>query len=489
MGELRRQLQTLRMNQPQSTQAVVELENSIADLVSSQISQVGAAQRRLLKEAYAVFAERTYPPPNDTSLALHTRLAANLYHVVLAQLVLTDELYGLGLEALGVEDLKRGRSSGNLPSVRSSLRSWIVTVRLAGLQDRFNNAVRLDDLQGAKALADRFCYAFKRRVLSDLGFAGVPDAAELADLLCLSESRFDLTYLLPASYGANQADVEERLAELFEAGWYDVVNQPYMPDRDGEARYALYDVLANDLRGAPDDFKPERCGLAQGLQVMLPAFGVVAIDPAAVTQMPFEEHFGRHVLAAYQKAQEQALPGSVPKSLWETLNTAPAASGVDITLCSHCQAVPAWVELTGLAYGLHDQPGVVELQKLFHGSRTEPEYLCQACAAQRALAHGVTAVPSLAQMIRGEIQPDGSIELAIGDALAADGRIRLRLPPLMQQRAAITAEDGLIDLGAAFIRVHRSGADLLDRFPGIAYAAEPQQQRRDDHPAPDFGHL
>ena len=473
LAELRAQLEARRVTLKPGDGRIVEVENAIADLVFTCLGQTSAPQRRLLREAYAVFAERTYPHPNDTSLAWHTRLVANLFHILLTQLTPTDELSDLGLETMSPEDQKRWRAETGLTSLHPRLRSWMVTIRFAGLQDRFESAVRLDDLNGAKALADRLRYALKRRILADLDLADVAGADELADLLYLSESPFTLTYLLPASYAGDSSELQERLTACYDASCYDVVSQSYRPESDGNASFSLFDVLASDLRDAPRDLQPDRAVLAQSLLVMQPAFGIARVDPTAVKKTPFEEHFGIHLLDAYQQAQQQSTPGSMPRSAFDAFTAAPEPADATVVPCSHCQSFPAWTELTDMAYGRNGRAAVPLLLKFFHGTETQPEELCQGCVAQRALAHGVTETPALAQMIRGTVQPDGGVvDLTFDDLRTPAGKVRLALPPLLQRRANLTADDGLADLSAAFVRVRRGAPDPLDRFPAVGYAAD-----------------
>lgn len=448
----------------------------VFERILARVRSLSAEQRDLLGQVYTAFPERTYPPPNDTGLAAHTRLTANLYHLALAQLPAGHGLAGLGLELMGDDEIRWWTAYKNRARTVSEalkhLSCDVATVRLAGLEERFVSAVRLDDLQGVKQLADRMRYAFKRQMLASLGFAGAPDADRLADVLCLSESRFAMTYLLPADYARDEDEMRERLHGLYDAAWQDVASKPYGKPEGGWAP-SLLETLAGDLGEARAMLRPDAERLVRGLQVMLPAFGVARVDTADLAGESLEERFGQRLVEGYGKALREASPGSLGREAWQATTLGNWTPQLDEAICDRCQGAPAWTALGDQAYGRNGQPANPTLEKFFHGFREEQEELCEACAAQRSLAHGVTQAEALATMIWGEVAPDGSVKLDFGPVLGADGTTQVALPPLLHRKDAVRPDETMVDLNACYIRRRRDGGDdLLERFPTVAYAAD-----------------
>lgn len=453
-------------------------DQRVFERILARVSGLSAAQRTLLDKSYAAFPERTYPPPNDTGLASHTRLTANLYHLALAQLPAEHALAGLGLEKMADDEVTRwtaGEREQTVAEALAHLKCDVVVIRLAGLEERFASAVRLDDLQGAKQLADRMRYALKRQMLGSLGFVGLKDADRdlLADVLCLSESRFALTYLLPVEPAEGEDALLERLQGLYDAAWQDVVSKPY-PRPEGGRALSLLEVLVHDLGDAQASLQPDPEKLVRSLQVMTPGFGVARVATADLTGEALKERFGQRLVAAYGKALRGASSGPLGQETWRTTTLANWLPDKAAVICDRCQGAPAWTALGDHAYGRNGHAANPTLEKFFHGFREEQEELCEACAAQRALAHGVTQAGALAAMIRGEAAADGSIKLHFADVVDAEGKdLRLARPPLLHQKQAVKPDESMVDLNACYIRRRRGdGDDPLERFPTVAYAAD-----------------
>lgn len=382
----------------------------------------------------------------------------------------------------------------------------VVTIRLSGIEERFLSAVRLDDLQGAKLLADRVRYALKQRICGDLfGFGALPamescDGQTLADLLCLSEDRFSLTYLVPAACG-DEARLLQRLYELYQRSLEDVVDRdgpPIAADKgEGKATTApLLVYLAADIGRTLDDagvadpsirgaLMPSREELLAGLRVILPAIGMAPVTIVAPPQGQIKpETIGQALVLAYQIARKAAESGQAPLAAAEALAATLMKEEVKeetkekkekMVVCSVSGVSPAWTMLADYAYGRNGKPHIELLQQYFHTSRVEQEELSQATVALRALAQGVAEAPLLKQFVATTALPDAKGSYPLRYQAASVGAGRLALPPFLEQKGAIKRGDGLVDLNAAYVRVRREGAvdgDPLIRFPSVSYGAD-----------------
>lgn len=475
-------------------------EDAIAESFKSFISQINSEQIIAVDSAYRVFAERTYPTANDTFLASHTKLAANLYNLFLSNLPIGHQLNGDGLEQW-LQDRtqlnfwlgRKPRTSINLLNdILPLLSTYVCQIRLTGLDAYFTNAVRLDDLQGAKLLADRIRYMLKRQMCTAFGLGDQAeeaafDGTKLADLLCISESRFTLTYLMPASLVQQQEELPGLLYECYRKALLDVVTKEYPPARQVEQRspQPLLDFLRSDIRrslardvnGKQVDLQPNATELLEGLELFLPTFAFAYVDGTPDTSTQLEEGYGKKVVIAYQQVQED--PGLMPATIQTQLQQM-AAVEETIALCTSTGAARAWQALSNHAYG---RPGHTEVQQLleyFHdfraGAVEEPEEISQVVTAMRGLAHGVAQEEALKQMVKCEVADpclsDKSDQLTLKYQDAADPK--LPLPPLLQRTGEIPQNGKLVDLNAAYIRTRsdEDAADPLIRFPSVTYAAD-----------------
>lgn len=456
-------------------------------------------QQELLTQSYPIFAERTYPHANDTGLAAHTKLAANLYHLLLQNLDMQAELANGTVDRVEAGRLAEWLNPKVIPmEVPSLLACSTVTIRLAGLEDRFLNAVRLDDLQGAKLLADRVRAALKQRICQDLfGFGELSglqsvDGHTLADLLCLSEDRFGLTYLAPAICG----DEQKLLAALFELYAHaleDVVDLPATSGAstkgEGLATTApLLGYLIADIRRTLEDaniadpairqaLTPSREELLTGLRVLLPAVAIAPVVIPSANSALKPEDIGVALVTAYQMARKVAQQGQAPPAAALALLEANGAAETEgVVICSASNASPAWTILADYAYGRNGKQLIEALQQYFHDFRAEQEELSQASVALRALAHGVAEAPLLRQFVHAKAPtPDAKGNYPLVYQAAQVGQQALALPPFLERRGEISRHSGLVDLNGAYVRVRREGAvngDPLIRFPSVSYAAD-----------------
>lgn len=478
---------------------------ALYEQLASAMRAMTPDQAERLAAAYSVFGERTYPHPNDTSLKLHTKLAANLYHLLLTNMPDASPLAGLGLETMTSAETGPWYDADNAQVQTQCLRALlgmmggsVVTIRLAGIEDRFRSAVRLDDLQGAKLLADRVRHAFKRRMCRSLGFdtasaSTAADGLTLPDLLCLSESRFSLTYLLPQAYVRGDRPLLKRLYELYDASLYDTVTDPASVPPGGRSDLPLLGHLTADIARVLDDagetlvLKPTAEGILEGLRAMTPAFGIGDVQ-ADAERAGREEDFGKALVAAYAASQRAVESGGMSDDIWRVVQLMDEAAEDDEPICSSTGAAPAWTELSDHAYG-RKEPKVEGLQQYFHAFRAEGEELSQACVAMRALAQGLTQVEALDELITGAFEAEtGAVKLKYGGQSSGKAPV----PPLLQPRPRIRRSDGLVDLNVAYVRVRSEiGAqpdgvevetlsddaadrrvDPLIRFPSVTYAAD-----------------
>lgn len=474
----------------------IERSKRTAAVMQQHMSELSQAQIDFVQGIYSTFAERTYPSPNDTTLTLHTRLAANLYHVVLANLATAPDLDGMGLETITDHQFS---AWSRAISVRTLLEASTITIHLAGIEERFLSAVRLDDLQGAKLLAERVRYALKRRVCAELfGFQALSeemscDGHPLADLLCLSEDRFSLTYLVPATCG-DPARLLAILYRLYQFSLEDVIDlpgpawegekydgemnsQPLLKHLTADIRRTLQDASIVNAQ-IYEDLTPSRTTLLEGLRVLLPAINQAQVQPVLLNHGAWQpEDFGRALVSAYRQVRAGLRNGQAPP---EAVAELAAASDKEekehIPICSASNASPAWTILADYAYGRNGKQRLEALQQYFHDFRTEQEELSQASVALRALAHGVAEAALLRQFVRAQAPtPDAKGAYQLVYQAAQVGQQPLALPPFLERRSEICRQSGMVDLNGAYVRVRREGAahgDPLIRFPSVSYAAD-----------------
>lgn len=403
------------------------------------------------------YPERTYAAANDTALAHHTRLAALLGFVVWHNLAhakspLLDETIVMQNGVLWLKnrnealDVLTGHADNSAEeTVRDHLGLWVTRIAFAGHQALFESAVRLDDLHGSRRLTDLVRRQFKGALARELG---VPD---LAEILPISETPFELFYLLPSCWP--EADIESKIARAFSTATDAVLNDP----ADG-----LLGLLERDFRKAtpPLDFRAQAHELRNQLLQLGFGLRMVAVRPssgdATIGFKVLANTFGHQLLDAYQEslrfltAPRAQLQGTMLAMLDED----------DRPIGEVCQAClvhpvhePFHARVTGDPY----------LQKVTHIFRGEPEALCLSCIARRVLSHGYVQVASLEKMLQ--------LDTATDQVTASS---RAGLPPLPPAlvRQTTCAVDDYVDLGAAFARRRAGRTDELEVFPTVAYAAD-----------------
>lgn len=424
------------------------------------------------------FAERTYPPMNDTALSQHGRLAAALALVTyvnlarrtpefLTQRVTYDgqtfHVNGQDLFGEFYERDARGYSPARRLTV-DHLDCAVLRVGLTGLQDLFETAVRLDDLQGVQRLAARVREALKRTLLKETLGLGEEASLALADLLPLSESLFELVYLVPGSL-AVRPDVDRGITAAYRQALEVVV---------GDQQLGLLSELIEDFRGAerPMPFAAQRETLIGQLLSLPIGFQWVPVQAQStngtvlgdVEYDEWQAGFGRGLLEAYVGALQEDL--LLPPPQMEHIEAALVATeplAVE-QVCEACGTNPCFGPFC------EDLPLGSQLRKVVHDFRGRSERLCLTCVARRVLSHAQVRVPALEEMIRWDPDDPQQLQLRIE---AREGG--LPLPPMLARSGALEQPGDYRDLGAAFVRRFPRAPARTDGpqvFPTIGYACD-----------------
>jgi hypothetical protein len=456
-------------------------------------AQPAPADGRALLEALEtfqhVYPERTYPPANDTSLGEHTRLSSALAFVLYRNLEqkaldwLSKRIWRLGNDyILGAEgdtkEVHRCLNPGDEEAwnearrmVSDHLGACLVRVAFEGHRELFENAVRVDDLLGARALTQRLLDAFERELTQVLG---VPDLVweseddERLSPLTISRSQFDLFYLLPLCPDPKgEMTIEEALDQAYEQA-LDVVVQELIADLKQDFRRA---VTAGKLTFGYKEAQLLRRQL-RTLGYRLRVLDLAAPDPDQLpTFADFTSRYGNALVEKFRQSQAYArvplddLPGQPGGVEDEAL----PADGT----CDVCGNHPVFQPFAIL---LEDETWRPYVQKAIHHFRGEPERPCISCIARRILAHGKVAEglePVLQRMIGWA-----------DDRSRPPRRLTVRrleagpdLPPGMVSSAVLEDEDDFVDLGAVYARFRREkGVVRFDAspqlFPTVSYAAD-----------------
>jgi hypothetical protein len=395
------------------------------------------------------YPERTYPSVNDTSLALHCRISG-----VLAFTVYRNIERGLHSQWL---DAQITAAAGPQPitdapsAVREHLNASLVRVSFDGHQQWVEEAARLDDLNGARVLAQRMRTAFKRALAEKLG---VP---ELAEFLWISESAFDLVYLLPQALGS-PTDLETLIHASYIAAVDWLVSGADNPE-------SLQRLLKDDFQRAESltiTSQPEMRALRDQLVTLGYTAHVVPVVPSAKT-VDFGElaaDYGKRLLEAYvssrgrQPASQRALQSAVT-----ILAESEATATEDV--CTVCGTHPVYQPLADRL------PDDVFLRKVTHEFRGEAERPCLSCIARRVLAHKQVQVDALHQML---VLDPATSQVNV----QASSQPKLSPPVELVHGEGLAGPDDYLDLGAAFVRLARKPQPdrPLDIFPTISYAAD-----------------
>lgn len=391
------------------------------------------------------YPERTYPSVNDTSLAQHCRLSGILGFVTYRNIQAGEHKDWLDAS---ITLSNGGRLDKPIPdaprAVREHLTGSLVRVAFEGHRSLFRNALRVDDIHGARELTHQTRSAFDRAMTAELG---VPD---LARFLAISESQFDLAYLLPLQ----EEPVEGIVHRAYETALSQVAT-------------AVFERLAPDF----PQIAEQRAELKRQLGEMACVIRISAVEPPKETGFNgFAAQYGHNLLQAYLDCSKGvASPMTV---LPDGINrrdhiTVPDAS----KFCEVCGDNPVLTPPENL-----DNDGRVRWQKrcdhAAHNFRGEREALCLSCVARRTMAQGKVA-KKLDPIVHPMLKQEGD-QLGVWHSEAtADGP---PLPPSMAPTVQLMLDDDMVDMGAFYVRYRRTreGVDrsALDVFPTTSYAAD-----------------
>lgn len=408
----------------------------------------------VLLPAMTIFAERTYPAPNDTSLQKHCHLAAALAFIIYQNLQASDDPFLTWMVddqcRINGQDLSVfiGLSQGNrLPwspareKVKDMLQCRLVRVAWEGFRSLFEEAVRLDDLHGIRNLTGKLINSFKLVFAKRLRFT----AKDLQEVPLLYEAPFELIYLLPTS-GPDLPSIEEVIGVAL-----DTVLEAIFPIMEEDLR-PVQERL--NLSGQKTELQRQLFGLRPEVRLV----NVILKDPHPDDFTAFKVAFGKALLKAFR-----TLRGPIPPSDKVIVSQPSPVGGPVAELCDVCGANPLYRELSNL-FRQEDEAGQF-LRKVTHMFRGQPEDLCLLCLATRILSHG--ALPFLhrdlfqaSRFLREE-----------GEKVwvRSEEEVGLELPPAMQRTPFELGEGDYREIGGAFVR-RKDGR--LQLFPTIDFAAD-----------------
>lgn len=408
-------------------------------------------QRKLALDALldctAQYPERTYPPMNDTTLKEHALLSGVLAFVLYCNLeardlgFLTQKIILRGGQ-VRLDGRPLDKHIGQLKAMKH-LDGFLVRISLEGHRDMFANAVRLDDLHGARTLAKRTCDALIAALAEQL------DVPELANFLVITRTPFDVTYYLPASMG--REGVRQAITAAYDAALDQVTGE-------------LIGDLEWDFRGAKErlDWPSQRNDLKRQLHAL--AYGLSVLPVAVEERADFDTFtaaFAHQLVTAYEDSlQVSPFPQGELRRVRADLELPGGDGGSVHDICLVCETHPIYRTFVQRAES-DDY-----LRKAVHTFRGEPEPICVSCIARRILAHGAVESKPLNAMLKLEGQTVTAQQVPGGPSL----------PPNLIRTAKVSPGDH-VDMGAAFVRQTRSATkrakgQLLDVFPTVHYAAD-----------------
>ena len=120
--------------------------------------------------------------------------------------------------------------------------------------------------------------------LAEFTEATALDQTPLADLLCISESRYALLYLVPKALARDENELMDSLYSIYRKALRDVISQEYPPAEmdEGRSKKSLLDFLNGDVSralrrdsaGSEGMLTPNEAELFAGLEHFLPDFAI-----------------------------------------------------------------------------------------------------------------------------------------------------------------------------------------------------------------------
>lgn len=423
------------------------LREALKDERWKRVGKIPTDQQKPVLEALldctALYPERTYPPMNDTTLKRHAHLSGVLAFVLYRNLKARDP--GFLAQKIALQD-EQLRLNGRLvdekvgPSMAMQhLDGFLVRISLEGHRELFANAVRLDDLHGARALARHTLDALVAAMAAQL------DVPDLTEFLPVSRTPFDVVYCLPDSLG--KAGIQQAVRQAYDAAVDRVAGE-------------LIEELKRDFRAAEppldwpsqhNDLKRQLHSLAYGLAVL-----PVAVDERQDFQA-FTAAFAHALVTAYRDSRTAStFPGEEWHRVKADLELPGGEDGSVHDICQVCETHPIYKRFNER---MRDEE---YLRKAAHEFRGEPEPICVSCIARRILAHGAVRSAPLEAMLHF----DPSTQVVRAERVEGGPS----LPPNLLRTAKVVAGDH-VDMTAAFVRQRDDRAGLRI-FPTVHYAAD-----------------
>jgi hypothetical protein len=451
--------ETLCDHSPQEWKMVFSSEKKASVVNQEQLPldiaplPAGMDALRVIRQAMDDYPERTYPPMNDTSLAQHCRLSGILGFVVYRNLkqstaqTLTAEI-GFQNGAVQPPDLKGDAKQPSGYKVEEAIvqayaATSLVRITFTGVQTQVQEAVRVDDLHGALMLARYFREAFKEMLAKQLS---VPD---LAEWLPISESQFDLIYLLPGEVTDVREDVRQAYTEA--------------------VRQVTTRIFDKRLRRDFPEIGSQQDELVRQLSRLAYGVHVIPVElPKGNDFNAFAAAYGRKLLKllkVYTQSQQDA-PTEFP-----TVADDERARLTASETCEVCGNNPVLMPPEDLDRKVQAE-WLKKRDYAAHTFREEREHLCLSCVARRTLAYGAVAkrmddlTHAMFEPVPGKLEMWRRVQPQNGPSL----------PPQMSATVQLTASEELRDVGAFYARFRRTadGVDRtqLDLFPTTTYAAD-----------------
>jgi hypothetical protein len=428
--------------------AKAKVENNKAPL-PVDVRELPAGQDALscLCRAMKAYPERTYPPMNDTTLRRHGRLTG-VFGFVVYQNLSNDP----NIDVRSVMQSKTAPGQYQNPNnlVQTHLKACLVRVTLEGLRAWFHQAARVDDMLGTLALTSILQQAFKRTLAASIG------THELVEWLTLSESQFELFYLIPSK----QSDIQVMIRDAYRQAVRDV------------ATTIVAERLSRDfpnVAGYQSELEQQLGSLVYGVRV------IPVPPPPQDDHNRFVAAYGKALLRTYIESQKHVLTPTESVLRGHNMKDLPADQ-----VCDVCGTHPTWQPPTD-----SDDEGRAEWLKkrdrAAHTFRGETERVCVSCVARRELAFG-----SVAKRLNGILDSMFQHDERTGLWHAVQPETGPNLPPLL--KTVVDLKDTGIDSGkqeyfsklldaeAFFVRSRAVGdsrdSPKLELFPTVSYAAD-----------------
>lgn len=407
----------------------------------------GADALRILRRYMDYYPERTYPAVNDTSLTQHCRLSGILAFIVYRNIERkSSDLLNKSITFSNNDIVDPIEDAPTI--IREHLTASLVRVTFKGHRSLYEKAVRVDDLNGARQLTDLTREAFKRTLADKL------DVPDLANFLTISESQFDLVYLLPT---------DESLAKKIDRAYQLALEQ---------VAGTVLERLEQDFPQISDQKKElerQLLGLVYGFKEI-----AVSIPPKSVVDFnQFAADYGNNLFEAYKTAlkEDAAFPKIKLSNITDiTEHTAPLLAKETCQVCGNYRILTPPDDLPEKEKAMwqtyHDYAG--------HVFRENRERLCLSCVARRTLAYGAIAKNNrLHKTVHDMLKADDT-QPGLWRGVPATERDGPALPPLLQASVKLTGKAGeLIERGAFFVRCRgKNDCSELDIFPTTSYAAD-----------------